>query len=142
MLVDLTATEYIFQGQGIAATYYPKGPGGPIVAGQPKFWFIYQDHQQTRTFTEDEVTVTQLDNVAAVVSVKLAESPLADGPVTTFSVYVPDVGVGEAAPQSFRTIAVTTVQAATLVKRELFPALETYKVDHLTGTASDPQIAF
>lgn len=141
MSIELTATEYVFQGHGITATYYPKGPGGPIVAGKEKYWFVYQDHHQTRTFTEDEVTVTQIDNVAAVVSVQLAAGLLEGSPVTTFSVYVPAVGVNDSAPQTFRTIAVTTIQAAALVQRDLFPARQTYTVDHLTGTASDPEIA-
>jgi hypothetical protein len=51
-------------------------------------------------------------------------------------VLAPSVGVTEDSPQSFKTKSVTTVQAATLVRRQVLPALQTYKVEHLDGTAS------
>jgi hypothetical protein len=51
-------------------------------------------------------------------------------------VLIPSAGVTEGSPQSFRTKSITTVQAATLVQRTVFPALQTYKVEHLDGTAS------
>jgi hypothetical protein len=49
---------------------------------------------------------------------------------------VPSVGVTADSPQSFKTRSITTVQAATLVERLEFPALQTYKVEYLDGTAS------
>ena len=99
-------------------------------------FFVYQDHHLSETFGQADVEIQQIDNVGALVSVVLVKSPISGGPVTTFTVLVPSVGVTENSPQSFKTKSVTTVQAATLVQRLVFPALQTYKVEHLDGTAS------
>ena len=136
MSIQLDATEYTFQGDGITASFYPRGAGGPIIEGRPETFFVYQDHHLSKTFGQASVDIQQINNVGALVSVVLVESPIAGGPVTTFTVLVPSVGVTEESPQSFRTKSVTTVQAATLVARQVFPALQTYKVEHLDGTAS------
>jgi hypothetical protein len=56
--------------------------------------------------------------------------------MTAFTVIVPAVGVTGDSPQNFKTKSITTVQAVSGVEREAFPALQTYKVDHLDGTAS------
>jgi hypothetical protein len=136
MTISLDATEYTFQGEGITASYYPDGAGGPIVEGVPETFFVYQDSHLSKTFGQADVSIQQVGNVAALVSVVLAEGPLLGGPVTTFTVLIPSVGVTEGSPQSFRTKSITTVQAATLVQRTVFPALQTYKVEHLDGTAS------
>jgi hypothetical protein len=136
MSIQLNATEYTFQGDGITASFYPRGAGGPIIEGRPETFFVYQDHHLSKTFGQASVDIQQINNVGALVSVVLVESPIAGGPVTTFTVLVPSVGVTEESPQSFKTKSVTTVQAATLVARQVFPALQTYKVEHLDGTAS------
>jgi len=136
MSIPLDATEYTFQGDGITASFYPRGAGGPIIEGRPETFFVYQDSHLSKTFGQAGVDIQQIDNVGALVSVVLIESPIAGGPVTTFTVLVPSVGVTEDSPQSFKTKSVTTVQAATLVQRQVFPALQTYKVEHLDGTAS------
>jgi hypothetical protein len=136
MSIPLDATEYTFQGEGITASFFPHGAGGPIIQGQGEVFFVYQDHQLSKTFGQADLDIQQIDNVGALVSVVLAQSPIAGGPITTFTVLVPSVGVTSDAPQSFRTKSITTVQAATLVQRLVFPALQTYKVEHLDGTAS------
>ena len=136
MSIPLDATEYTFQGEGITASFFPKGAGGPIIEGRPETFFVYQDHHLSKTFGQADVDVQQIDNVGALVSVVLVKSPIAGSPVTTFTVLVPSVGVTQGSPQSFKTKSVTTVQAATLVERQVFPALQTYKVEHLDGTAS------
>jgi hypothetical protein len=136
MSISLDATEYTFQGEGITASFFPNGAGGPIIVGQPEVFFIFQNHHLSKTFGKADVTINQIDNVGAVVSVTLVKSEIAGGPVTTFSVLVPAVGVVDGSPQSFKTKSITTVQAATLVERVVFPALQTYKVEHLEGTAS------
>jgi hypothetical protein len=136
MSIPLDATEYTFQGEGITASFFPKGAGGPVIEGRPETFFIYQDRHLSKTFGQADVDIQQIDNVGALVSVVLVQSPFAGGPVTTFSVLVPSVGVTADAPQSFKTRSVTTVQAATLVQRVVFPALQTYKVEHLDATAS------
>ncbi len=136
MSIPLDATEYTFQGQGITASFFPGGAGGPRIEGGTEVFFVYQDNHLSKTFGQADVDVQQIDNVAALVSVVLVESPISGGPVTTFMVLVPSVGVTEDSPQSFKTKSVTTVQAATLVERLVFPALQTYKVEHLDGTAS------
>jgi len=136
MPIPLDATEYTFQGEGITASFFPNGAGGPVIEGEPETFFVYQDHHLSKTFGQADVDIQQINNVAALVSVVLAESPFAGGPVTTFTVLVPSVGVTDDSPQSFKTKSVTTVQAATLVHRLVFPALQTYKVEHLDGTAS------
>jgi hypothetical protein len=43
MVVALNAAEYHFQGEGITASYFPHGAGGPLRAGQPETFFTYQD---------------------------------------------------------------------------------------------------
>jgi hypothetical protein len=136
MSISLNATEYTFQGEGITASFFPNGAGGPIIEGKPEVFFVFQNHYLSKTFGQAQVTINQIDNVGAVVSVTLVESEIAGGPVTTFSVLVPAVGVVEGSPQTFKTKSITTVQAATLVERVVFPALQTYKVEHLEGTAS------
>ena len=136
MSISLDATEYTFQGEGITASFFPGGAGGPIIEGVPETFFVYQDHHLSKTLGQADVSVQQIDNVGALVSVVLIKGPLLGGPVTTFTVLVPAVGVIEGSPQSFKTKSITTVQAATLVQRTVFPALQTYKVEHLDGTAS------
>jgi hypothetical protein len=136
MSVLSDTTEYTFQGDGITASFFPKGAGGPIIEGRPETFFVYQDHHLSKTFGQAGVDIQQIDNVGALVSVVLVESPISGGPVTTFTVLVPSVGVTDNSPQSFKTKSVTTVQSATLVQRQVFPALQTYKVEHLDGTAS------
>ena len=79
MSITLDATEYTFQGEGITASFYPKGAGGPIIEGKPETFFVYQDHHLSKTFG----------------------------------------------------------QAATLVQRLVFPALQTYKVEHLDPEGPD-----
>jgi hypothetical protein len=144
MSIPLDATEYTFQGEGITASFFPKGAGGPIIEGRPEVLFVYQDHHLSETFGQADVEIQQIDNVGALVSVVLVKSPISGGPVTTFTVLVPSVGVAGDSPQSFKTKSITTVQAATLVQRLVFPALQTYKVENLDGTASVhalPQVA-
>jgi hypothetical protein len=136
MPIDLDATEYTFQGEGITASYFPGGAGGPLIQGRPEMFFSYQDHHQSKIFGEDDVDVQQVENVGALVSVTLVQSQFDGGPITTFTVLVPAVGVEPGSPQAFKTKSITTIQAATYVERLLFPALQTYKVDHLDGTAS------
>jgi hypothetical protein len=136
MVIALNATEYMFSGEGITASYYPNGAGGPIIEGHPETFFSYSDSHQSKSFGQADVEVTQIDNVGAMVSVPLRMTEISGGPITTFTVIVPSIGVAEGSPQAFKTRSVTTVQAATLVGRPTFPALQTYKVDHLDGTAS------
>lgn len=136
MSIPLDATEYTFQGEGITASFFPKGAGGPIIEGGTEVFFVYQDHHLSRTFGQAGLDIQQIDNVGALVSVVLVKSPISGGPITTFTVLVPSIGVTEDSPQSFRTKSITTVQAATLVQRLVFPALQTYKVECLDGTAS------
>jgi hypothetical protein len=135
----LNATEYTFRGEGITASYYPQGAGGPLVQGRPETFFTYQDHHMCKAFGEQDVTVTQVENVGALVSVPIVKEggfALGGDAVTTFTVIVPAMGVAEGSPQNFKTKSITTVQAAVYVERLVFPALQTYKVDHLEGTAS------
>jgi hypothetical protein len=136
MPIELGASEYAFQGEGITAQYFPGGAGGPMIQGRPETFFSYQDHHQSMAFGEEDVDVEQVDNVGALVSVKLVQSQFDGGPITTFTVLVPAVGVEPGSPQTFKTKSITTIQAAVYVERLLFPALQTYKVDHLDGTAS------
>jgi hypothetical protein len=136
MSISLNATEYTFQGEGITASFFPNGAGGPIIEGRPEVFFVFQDRHLSKTFGKADVNVEQINNVGALVSVTLAESGISGGPVTTFSVLVPAVGVVEGSPQTFKTKSITTFQAATLVERVVFPALQTYKVEHLEGTAT------
>ncbi len=132
----LNATEYTFQGEGITASYFPGGAGGPLVEGRPEVFFTFQDHHASKVFGEQDVDVKQIENVGALISVALVKGDIEGSPVTTFTVFVPEVGVAPDSPQNFKTKSITTVQAARYVEREVFPALQIYKVDHLDGTAS------
>jgi hypothetical protein len=139
MVVALNATEYAFQGEGITASYFPHGAGGPLRAGQPETFFTYQDYHMSKAFGDQDVDVKQIENVGALISVALVKEggfALGGGAITTFTVIVPAMGVTEDSPQRFKTKSVTTIQAAVYVERLAFPALQTYKVDHLDGTAS------
>ncbi len=139
MAVALTATEYRFQGEGITASYFPHGAGGPLIQGTPETFFTYQDHHTSKAFGEQDVDVEQIENVGALISVPLAKEDVfaLGGPaVTTFTVIVPAMGITEGTPQGFKTKSITTIQAAVYVERQAFSALQTYKVDHLGGTAS------
>jgi hypothetical protein len=139
MGVSLNATEYTFQGEGITASYFPGGAGGPLIQGTPETFFSYQDHHMRKAFGEQDVDVKQIENVGALVSVALVKEDgfaLGGDAITTFTVIVPAMGVTEGSPQSFKTKSITTAQAAVFVERQVFPALQTYKVDHLDGTAS------
>jgi hypothetical protein len=136
MPIEPDATEYTFQGESIAASYYPGGAGGPEIQGRPEMSFSYQDHHRSMVFGEEDVDVEQIDAVGALVSVRLVQSRLDGDRVTTFTVLVPAVGVEPGSPQTFKTKSITTIQAATYVQRQLHPALQTYKVDNLDGTAN------
>jgi hypothetical protein len=139
MAVALNATEYKFQGEGITASYFPNGAGGPPIQGTPETFFTYQDHHISKAFGQQDVDVKQVENVGALVSVPLAKEDVfaLGGPaITTFTVIVPAMGVTGESPQNFKTKSITTIQAAVYVERLAFPALQTYKVDHLDGTAS------
>jgi hypothetical protein len=136
MSIPPDATEYTFQGEGITASFFPEGAGGPIIDGRTEVFFVYHDHHLSKSFGQADVDIQEIDNVGRLVSVVLSESPISGGPITTFTVLVPRVGVAENSSQSFKTKSITTVQAATLVERLVFPALQTYKVDHLDGAAS------
>ena len=102
MSILLDATEYTFQGDGITASFFPRGAGGPVIEGRPETFFVYQDHHLSKTFGQAGVDIQQINNVGALVSVVLVESPISGGPVTTFTVLVPSVGVTEGSPQSFK----------------------------------------
>lgn len=136
MIVSLDATEYMFQGEGITASYFPGGAGGPLVQGSPETFFTYLDQNMSKAFGEQDVDIKQIENVGALISVALVQAEPDGGPITTFTVIVPAVGVTGDSPQNFKTKSITTVQAASYVETEAFPALQTYKVDHLDGTAS------
>jgi hypothetical protein len=136
MIVSLDATEYIFQGEGITASYFPGGAGGPLIQGSPETFFTYLDQNMSKAFGEQDIDIKQIENVGALISVTLVQDEPEGGPITTFTVIVPAIGVTGDAPQNFKTKSITTVQAASYVETEVFPALQTYKVDHLDGTAS------
>jgi hypothetical protein len=75
------------------------------------------------------------------VTVVLADNAVSHAQ-TSFSVLVPDIGVDVNQAQTFHTKAITTAEGATLVKLLTFPALQTYKVEHLLGTARIVEIPF
>ena len=103
MWIPLDATEYMFQGDGITASItLQEAPAGRSLRVGPETFFVYQDHHLSKTFSQAGVDIQQIDNVGALVSVVLVESPISGGPVTTFTVLVPSVGVTEDSPQKLR----------------------------------------
>ena len=127
------ANEYTFHGDGILASYFPDGTGP--VTEQGLLFFSYQDSHLSKTFNKAETEVTQVPGVATFVTVVLVRNNISHAQ-TSFTVLVPLVGVERGSPQSFRTAAITTIEGATLVQRQVFPALQTYKIEQLEGTAS------
>lgn len=127
------ADEYTFHGDGIHATYFPEG-SGPITQ-QGAVVFSYQDSHLSKTFNQAETVVTEVDGIASLVTVVLNRNDISHAQ-TSFTVLIPSVGVDRGSPQSFKTKGITTVKGATLVQRTVFPALQTYKVEQLDGTAS------
>ena len=127
------ANEYTFQGDGIRASYFPDGTGP--VTQQGLVFFSYQDSHLSKTFNKSETLVTQVSGVATLVTVVLVRNDISHAQ-TSFTVLIPSVGVERGAPQTFKTTGITTVEGATLVQRQVFPALQTYKVEQLEGTAS------
>lgn len=132
------ANEYTFQGDGIHATYFPEG-SGPLTQ-QGAVVFSYQDTHLSKTFNKAETVVTEVEGVASFVTVVLNRNDISHAQ-TSFTVLIPSVGVERGAPQSFKTKGITVVQGATLVQRTVFPALQTYKVEQLDGTATLSAIA-
>jgi hypothetical protein len=131
--------EYTFQGDGIQASYIPGGAGPATADGLVTF--TYTDSHQSKVFRGAETTVTRLPGMGQLVSVVLTANPISHAQ-TSFSVLVPDVGVDVNAAQTFHTKGITTAEGATLVKLLTFPALQTYKVEHLLGTARIVEIPF
>jgi hypothetical protein len=124
--------EYTFQGDGIQASYIPGGAGPATTDGLVTF--TYTDSHQSKTFRTDETTVTTLPGMGRLVTVVLTSNPISHTQ-TTFSVLLPAVGVDVNTPQTFHTKGITTATGQTLVVRPTFPALQSYKVEHLLGTA-------
>jgi hypothetical protein len=117
MSISLDATEYTFQGEGITASFFPEGAGGPIIEGVPETFFIYQDRHLSKTFGQADVSVQQIDNVGAFVTVVLVKGQLLGGPVTTFTVLVPSVGVTEGSPQSVHLLPDVATEAQVAAAR-------------------------
>jgi hypothetical protein len=92
MVVALNAAEYPFQGEGITASYFPHGAGGPLRAGQPETFFTYQGRHMSKAFGDQDVDVKQIENVGALISVALVKEggfALGGGAITTFTASVP-----------------------------------------------------
>jgi hypothetical protein len=133
------ANEYTFQGDGIHASWIPGGAGPATTDGLVTF--TYTDSHQSKVFRGGETSVTSLPGLGRLVTVVLADNAVSHAQ-TSFSVLVPDIGVDVNQAQTFHTKAITTAEGATLVKLLTFPALQTYKVEHLLGTARIVEIPF
>lgn len=128
--------QYHLRGGGLSVSYYPSGTG-PIVKGEGRVVFTYQDATQSRSFRE---TQARLDKAAEtdlglIVSVTLIETT--DLGSTTFSLVVPPVVLpaelfGHAA---IETIGITTLHHSFLVPIG-HPQRASYTVTKLSGTAS------
>jgi hypothetical protein len=117
---------YQLQGAGIYITYSTGGFGS-------KLNFTYQDANGSRSFSGDQITVTQtpIGNVVTV-TIRLT----VDTGSTSFSVLIPNVnlaGPNQAAPVD--TVGITTIHRFSIVPTFDRGQTELYQFTPLSGTA-------
>lgn len=107
------------------------------IDGKPRF--TYQDLQQTRSFTGDQIRRVEIE-VATIVSVTFA--PSVDSGGHTFSVLIPRINLLGApnARETVRTYGITTLHRFATPPLPETGQRDFYTVMRLDGTAS--QIAF
>jgi hypothetical protein len=117
--------QYDLNGSGIHVTYATTSLGG-----QPQL--TYQDPQQVRQFSGDEIRTVNSD-LGTLVSVTTILTP--DAGSTTFTVLIPRVQLQNRQPAHIVTLGIATMHRFT-IGPPLVGQLDTYRSVRLTGTAA------
>jgi hypothetical protein len=128
--------EYILHGNQTSVSYYPEGT--ELAGSDTPVVVTYTDRQRTLTFASTDVDSTAFSAAGAslgtAVTVDITGITFTGGPRTFSTVLIPDMGL-DATAQSFKTRAITTVTAATLVEHgPVFGAQQKYSTETLEGT--------
>ena len=128
----IAPTHYDLSGRNIHISYSTTG-----VDGQPHF--TYQDLQQTRSFSGDQIRRVETE-VATIVSVTFA--PSVDFGGHTFSVLIPRVNLpaGPGARENVQTYGITTLHRFAIPPLPTTGQRDFYTITRLNGTAS--QVVF
>jgi hypothetical protein len=118
---------YQLTGRQLHITYSTSG-----VDGKPHF--SYQDAQQSHDFAGDEIRVVECD-LGSVVSVYILRT--FDSGSTSFSLFVPKVGLVDGAPQTLHTQGVTTIHKFSILPPFNVGQKDLYHVASLHGTAAN-----
>jgi hypothetical protein len=131
-----TANYYDLSGSSTRIGWYPKGKGGPIVAGGPPAnapVLLFSNGSIDATVWGDDLTVGAATPVGTFVVGVVKKTNIVPGGQTSFVVLIPDV-VLDTQPVNVRTVGVLSVHRGTA---QLGPGqLETYTEMALTGTAA------
>ena len=124
--------QYHLHGKDITVSFFPDG-SGPVVEGEGRLRFAYQDSQRSLTFFGDQVRTVDVADLGTAVSVTLVD--LASFGRTTFTVIVPPVDLP---PQGSAPVAAPGITGVhvNLLSGSGHPQQTTYRVTKLHGTAS------
>jgi len=126
----ISPTLYQLHGKGLCVTYSTTS-----IEGRPRF--SYQDSQENKSFSGDEITVTQ-SPIGALVTVVIRVVP--DAGSTSFSVLIPLVNLSSSAPSApISTDGITTVHRSSIAPALDLGQIQTYHVAKLSGLASHVQ---
>ena len=124
-MAAVQANEFVLKGGNTTVNYLTSG-----LQGQPTL--TYNDGQQTRSFSGDQIRVTPTE-IGKLVTVTTV--PSVDANHTLFSMLLPDIELAESGQtQNFKTAGILTKQKGP----DSFPqtgAGETYEILHMHGTA-------
>ena len=128
----IAPTHYDLSGRNIHISYSTTG-----VDGRPHF--TYQDLQQTRSFSGDQIRRVETE-VATIVSVTFA--PSVDFGGHTFSVLIPRVNLpaGPGARENVQTYGITTLHRFAIPPLPTTGQRDFFTITRLNGTAS--QVVF
>jgi hypothetical protein len=105
------------------------------IAGQPVF--EYHDSNQTLSFSGDQIQSAELP-IGTLVTVTTRLT--VDAGSTTFTLFVPQINLGQALSTNITTFGVTTIHRFSLVPALNLGQTELYTVTELLGTAE--QVVF
>jgi hypothetical protein len=119
MIARLDATEYLFQGEGITASYFPGG-GRPADSRQPgDVLYLYRSPYVAGVLVSRTLISSKSKMSARLSQSLLSKANPEGGPITTFTVIVPAVGATGDSPQNFKTKSIT---GSSMLAGVVFPA--------------------
>lgn len=123
---------YQLHGRGLSVSFSTTS-----FEGRPRF--SYQDSQGTKTFSGDEITLTQ-SPIGTLATVVIQVVP--DAGSTTFTLLIPTVNLANNPPPAavppapIRTDGITTVTRGSIAPALDLGQIQTYHVTKLSGLAS------